>query len=784
MHKIRNIFLSALLLVSAHLSKAQGVPQQDSLLLRYNTFATWFAPEKVYLHVDRTCYTAGETIWFKGWVQEASPVSGMQPSNFMYVELLDRSGDAIQRVKLKRTETGFPGYLEIPDILETGDYTIRAYTLWQLNSDDEYLFNDKIRIIGGSGKKDIVPEAPRPTVKISFWPEGGRYFADRKSVIGFKAVDGLGRSTDLSGDLVDDMGNVLRPVFTIHDGMGVFDFLPKPGRSYGVRDASGKIHPIPQPSEEGGTLQLWSISDKYCINAMGLGGGTASVLLRDPSRIVPLAEIGLDGEKNLMVVNRAFFYPGINHLLLVDSGGRILAERLFFIRDDEAPLCSLDNSGTISLSAPDGTPLDGNCSVSVVRGLLKDWQQSDGITSYLPLSSELGGRINNPYYYFDPDIPLHERNAALDALMMIQGWRYYPIEKILDPGKGKIRLRHKREYMQEVRGFVSRWASSRMPRRFTFTFMIPKMNVMESLNVDRGNRFIIDSLDFPENTEFLINIGTSRFGAVYLPKWEGDAAADSHIYKPAPGSSKDSWLTPPLENLAASGDTLQAAVVTAEYSDSDVLVFGRSYRDDLIAFKDQTLVEYLSTRQALFEYDGEHMYNRSRMRFSVASPSDDDPDDEMFGDGDDDRAGRVKLIVEDTEQAWWSYDMLRLGDLRSLSVSTRPDPVYGGDGGVVHITVKPGGMRTSQERNPSLLYFMPLGYQRPRGFEPAGSDLSYVGPAPERNTILWSPDVTIHDGRGVIDLGGGKPEDYPCVVRIEGLTASGRPFSRHCTITP
>ena len=783
----RITLLTVLFLLSALAVKAEGFPLPDSLHFRYNTFSTWFSPEKVYLHFDRSCYKAGETVWFKGWVQEASSLSVLPPSNFLYVEVLDSGGDALARVKIKRSDGGFPGYLQLPDNLSTGDYTIRAYTLWQLNNDVEYLFHDKIRIVGDRPGENRLEEALPAGVEISFWPEGGRYFAGHKAVIGFKAVDSRGRSTDFSGVLVGGNGDVPRPVSTTHDGMGVIEFLPEPGVEYGIRDASGHVFPLPSPATEGAMLHLWSNAGKYYVGAMGYGGGTASLLVRDASRIRPIAEIELSGEEGVMIVERQFFQSGINHILLVNESGSILAERLFFVRDGAEPVCSMEMSqssdgkgapvkGIISLSNPDGTPLDGNCSVSVVREALKDWQQNDGITSYMALSSELKGSINDPFYYFDPDIPEQERDAALDMLMMIQGWRYYDIDKIIDKKKGKLQFRYVREMMQEIRGYIARWGSSRMPKKFTFTFMIPKLNELQSKRVERGRRFVIDSLDFPENTEFLINIGTSRLGAVYLPRWDGDKVADPHVYKAAPGYSKDGGSVPQVLEVPASGDTLQAVVVVADYPDQD-LMFGRSYDKDLEFFKDQTLVEYLSTRQALFEYDGEYMYNRSRMRSSIFSESEEDP----AMDEDESKTGKVKLIVDDEEASWWSFDMLRLGDLRSLSISTRPDPVYGGEGGVVYIKVKPGGMRRSAERNPSLLYFIPLGYQQPRYFEPPLAD---DGRPTTRNTIWWSSLVEISGGRAEISFPGGASAEVPYTVRIEGISSDGRPFSRHCAIEP
>ncbi len=788
--RLRNIALSVLLLLSP-LAEDTGLAQvaPDSLLLRFKSYSAWRSPEKVYLHFDRSCYTAGETIWFRGWIQEASALSLLPPSNFLYAELLDGRGEVVVRVKIKRTNDAFPGCMDLPDNLETGFYTIRAYTLWQLNGSEDYLFNDRIRIIGGKKREDT-PKSSSSDIAISFWPESGRYFAGQSSVIGFKAVDNLGRSVDFSGTLVSDGGETLEPVLTVHDGMGVFSFLPQQGKTYSLMDASGKKYPLPPPAEEGALLQLHVRPGRYYISALGYGGGAASLLVRDAAELRPVSNIELGGKVSTFVIDKSYFRPGINHFLIVDSRGRIMAERLFFVRDSEAPLCKLEmttflptpralTKAVVSLNKPDGTPLEGICSVSVVRGTLKNWQQSDGISSYMGLSSELKGNINKPYYYFDPEIPEKERDAALDLLMMIQGWRFYDLEKMA--GRGDFKIRHRRELAQEIRGSVSSGRSPKIPENYSFTFMIPKQKVMNYLQVERGRYFIIDSLDFQENTEMLINIGKLPRGKRYFPNWDGDPVAGPYIYKPAPGFSDETKLTPPTMRDLAPGDTLQAAVVIASYGDDDVLVFGRSYREDLTTYKDWTLIEYLNVTKPIFEYDGDNMYNRNKRRSTSYS---DDFESDFDADEEDDERGKVKLIVEDNEEAWWSYDQVRLEDLRSLSIATQADPIYGGDGGVVHITMKPGGRQRYFDRDPSLLYFVPLGYQVPRYFDSPrydrGEDFGYDA----RNTILWAPEVVIDDGRGTIEFCNSDRPDFPYVIRIEGMSADGRPFSRHCIVDP
>ena len=199
----RHIALSALVALLPLSARGELKTMLDSLQSRFSVYSQWCAPEKVYLHYqwcapekvylhfDRSCYVAGETIWFKGWVQEASGRSSLPQSNFLYAELLDGRGEAVIRVKIKRTEDGFPGCLELPEDLESGRYTIRAYTLWQLNYSSEYLFNDSVRIIGANKEKKEKPENESDDIQISFWPEGGRYFAGQVAVIEHRNDAGL-----------------------------------------------------------------------------------------------------------------------------------------------------------------------------------------------------------------------------------------------------------------------------------------------------------------------------------------------------------------------------------------------------------------------------------------------------------------------------------------------------------------------------------------------------------------------------------------------------------------
>lgn len=769
MMQLRIILLTAVTILTCSISRA-GSFVPDSVCVRFDAYAKWCSPEKVYVHIDRTCFTAGESIWFKAWIADASGLSVLPFSNFVYAEVLDATGTAVCRVKIKRNGDGFPGCLDIPESLTTGDYTFRAYTLWQMNGDYEYMFNQAIRIVSGTPKQTESPEsdAALPNrIDVSFWPESGRYYAGHKSVMAFKVMDSNGRSIDdFQGHLIQKDGKVLMPVSVRHDGMGFFEFLPVSGVSYYVTDTAGGRYPLPEPSVDGACVNLRYIKNYYYMSVMGFGGGKAQLLVRDISEIRPLAEFELTGHMMTVKAEKDYFRPGINHLLIVSDEGAILSERLFFVPVSSTPQVSFDPSRfAIRIENPDGTPLDGTCSVSVVRGALKNWQQEDGIESYMRLSSELKGHINNPYYYFDSSVPVQERSSALDLLMMVQGWRYYDLEKILKTGPVKFQLKYLKEIFQSVRGRIVRRNSSKMPKKFKFTLMIPKLNSYTSLDVGQGDTFLIDSLDFEENTEFLIDIRTNRLGVNNLPKWDGDLLASPYLYKPAPGFGKDA-RAPLLANSFS--DTLQAAVLVADSGDRpDILIFGNNFSSDIDNYPSLTLIEYIGMKKTDFVYNGENMMNRSGARNE--------------GENEETESGVVKLIVDGAEQAWWGYDMLHMEDISSISISTLPDPVYGGEGGVVAISLKPD-IQSARERDPSLLYFVPLGHQTPRHFYSPRYDHDEISVSDKRNTVWWSPSVSITGGHASIPFFNTDSSAFPLTVRIEGITASGIPFSHHCEI--
>lgn len=793
--KLKQIILAiALVLMGAMRVSAQPMAP-DSLEKRFTYYGSYCSPEKLYLHLDRTYYLAGEKIWFMGYLENASQISQLPTSNYIYVELLGSKGVSVQRVKIKKDKTGgFPGYMELPENFKSGNYTLRAYTLWQLNNHPEYLFHQEIKILGNGGKKNE-PVNPSPKIEVTFYPEGGRYFADHLSKIGFKALNANGMSVEVRGVVVDSDGEMVTAASTAHDGMGFFFFTPESGKKYVFKVENVGNFTLPTPSEDGATINLNFVPEYVYVRAVASSKGKYNLFLRNDNNMKHIAAVSVGGEKERKYkIERKSLEEGINHLLLLDENGNIVAERLFYVYGNQAShlSCSLEvtsNSGEarslintgFSLQDRSGMPVDGAFSISVIRGSFRNYVQRDDIISYMKLSSEIKGHINAPGYYFDDSVPEFERASRLDLLLMIQGWRFYNLKSVFEGGENAFHQNWAKEYWQSIRGEISNFFNNGAdPKNFTFSVFSPKLKGLKTQEVKGKSRhFLIDSLDFAENTGFVIKVDRQKGINNYEPVWSGDLFADKYQYHDKAGryalttAAKDEAIA--LQQDDGMRDTLEAAVVVArsykDPFDEDFTSDGK-YASDIESYAEHTLLEYIQMRQPRFVYDPieqkmeNHMNDITRAEGSSTVYT-------------------VKLIVDGIEQTWDMFDDLKMEDLEKIEISNDPSTFYNAMGGYISIKIRSGvNLKSkSSETEPSMQYFVPMGYQVADYFySPRYDRGDTFEDFDHRHTIYWNPEVKVIGGKASVDFCNTDQLDYPYFVRIEGRSKDGRWFTLHKTI--
>ena len=106
-------------------SQAQNSP--SDLNRKFVSYLTSSLSESIYLQTDKPYYTTEDTIWLKTYVVNAQ-IYQPSPSNFVYIELINQLDSVERRIKIRKENNAFSGYLALDKKLIPGEYALRAYT--------------------------------------------------------------------------------------------------------------------------------------------------------------------------------------------------------------------------------------------------------------------------------------------------------------------------------------------------------------------------------------------------------------------------------------------------------------------------------------------------------------------------------------------------------------------------------------------------------------------------------------------------------------------------------
>lgn len=291
-------------------------------------------------------------------------------------------------------------------------------------------------------------------IDLQFMPEGGTLVEGLEHWIAFKAVNEFGKAADIKGEVRDEAGQLITTFSSYHAGMGKFLFTPKAGHSYKAHITSptgiGTAYPLPVASLNG---ILMHVEKENQFITVQLNTTTAmTVKLRASVRNTTWYSQELQVKKgiNHIRIDEKKFPAGIAQFSLYAANELPLAERLVFVNEDRQLKVDLRFDKTlygpreqvklsIRTTDPDGKPIPSNLSVSVVDD--KRWtfadDKQDHILSWLLLSSELKGKVEEPQFYFKKEEP--KAIPSLDLVMLTHGYRYFDfIDYIVNEGTIKF----------------------------------------------------------------------------------------------------------------------------------------------------------------------------------------------------------------------------------------------------------------------------------------------------------------------------------------------------------
>ena len=475
--------------------------------------------EKVYVHMDNTCYFLGDTIWYAAYTRRTDRDLPSGISRVLYAELYNQDGYLVERQLVEMQGGRGHGCFALPDMLYGGYYELRAYTRWQLNWGmtqhphtryaEEWFFNramareyyrdyDKLysRVFPVYDKpkqpgdffhdmttrplrRDYKEDEQGKELVASFYPEGGHLVGGVKCRVAFEVTDDRGAWIEGTMRLRDADGQTVAEATTVSRGRGLLTFTPQAGKKYDAlftatdgRTAKATVNRVPT---DGVALRVEGQGEGFAIQ--GFAQGMAATM---PLGLTIMHQ-GVVEQFMPITEPSAFHFqfpnpgtpssslpPGVHQATVFDADGRVWADRLFFIASPSLTQPSVAISGvkdhynpfeqaSLEISAPslDGTSVVASLSLAVRDAATQDYLYDSG---NILTEMLLASEIRGfvPQPQYFFEKDDEEHRTALDLLMMTQGWRRFDWHTMATPGA--FALNHPAEMQTPlVTGVVHRY---------------------------------------------------------------------------------------------------------------------------------------------------------------------------------------------------------------------------------------------------------------------------------------------------------------------------------------
>jgi hypothetical protein len=536
---MKNALLLSLLLC-IYSAEAQVSPNQiKQHLVTLDSFYQLSPLEKAYLHTDKDWYTPNETIWFKGYVTVENQLTEL--SKVIYVDLLNSKDSVVIKTMWKLNKNSFKGDISLPTTLVEGKYKLRIYSMWMLNTPE--VIDEKIIQILSPTPAIVSNKITNNSNKyrVYLFPEGGHLIHGLNNRLAFKITDREGLPiTNASISLENEQGVLIKAVQSFHQGMGSIEFVPDRNINYKFSvkiDGIKYIPDFPAIEEKGITIQVNPLNNSrifYTINRQE----NAEKIIPEVIVIAHMNGVSFYAEKiklEELTTGGAILKKDLPHGVLtftVFTHNMIpLAERLVFIKKVQ-PILPVIQLEKISLEAKGKNtvrlnfPIDSaNVSVAVVAS-----EQSassftnNNIASYFLLSSEIKGYIHEPAYYFAANDSTH--NAALDILMLTQGWRRITWTTVLN--KKLPPLNYFIETGISVRGIgIPTDYQKILPNEAKMNMILKgddSTTIIAEAQLMTGGKFVLNNLDFRKKAKIYfqgskLNTRNSALDLKILPNY-------------------------------------------------------------------------------------------------------------------------------------------------------------------------------------------------------------------------------------------------------------------------
>ena len=698
----------------------------------------------------------------------------------------------------------FSGYLSLGDTLRSGNYTLRFYTRYLSSLPAPRYFYRQI-IVGGRPFQDYRKESVTrmaASYHVSFFPEGGRLPSGRVSRVAFKALSPDGLGTDVQGFVVNQRGDTVTTLRSVHRGMGFFNLEPVSGDSYTAvcrnREGMELRFPLPPADPSAVSLRVDVRKDDFLVRLNSGVSPSPGHSLRVEYRDSILLHAAFSGSRPLRLP-RSPLPPGVLRFVLLDGSGVPISGRTAF---NQSPSVRADvdfsarlkeekgrSFWDVSLGLRDssGEPLGGTLSVSVTDDRYALQDTTVNILSSFLLSSDLQGYVEAPSFYFSGDDS--RTSYLLDLLMLTQGWVKYS----LVPDYGSFPV----ERSQCVSGkVVSEYSEKKCIADAVVTLFSFDKKIMRQTTSDASGCFRFDSLSFPRGTHFILQARKKKGGTDVALLVDRDSVPSVHsslpVYadwfraemdEPVVSEQSDNDPSPTSANVFQRSST--APFSMEQYLD-EVVVSTKKIKkkkryaiESLMAHSDwnktyhvdeMTLSPYSSTKDLLINTPG--------VGWAVDSNSGDFFYITRLRAGGSSTPPPALLMVDGLETSYSELVGMPVSIVESIElVKDAAQMAYIGSkasNGAILISTK-SGLGTVGKKASNFRIIRPIGYQVKRESYSPSYPVVYGAINNGGNsfrTIYWSPDLLLDKAASHLEF--GNPKQGRLTLVVQGITPDGK----------
>ncbi|WP_443938972.1 hypothetical protein [Pedobacter sp. MW01-1-1] len=779
--------------------------QQSSTLVGNDQKQIKLFFEKVYLQTDRTYYNEGEDIWFSAYLVNGKSTSLTGTSNTLYVELISPKAEILDRKVIRVADGLGYGDFKLKDSIAAGWYSIKAYTNWMRNFDDNFVFQKRIYIDNqlhrtpasmkaGVNKNVPVNSAISLKKTISFYPEGGSLVENVSSLVAFKALDEAGNGIKVHGGVLSSKGDTVTTFQSTDAGVGLFVFTPLAGETYRVATISGKDKmntELPSALQKGLVMHATTDSAQVKIAISTNDASFAewkdkavSVQLKHAGESIYSGSLKFSKASILVTIPTGDMPQGLATLTVLDDLGRPQCERLIFIQGNNGNKLVISTNKavyknkekvTVQVKATNvlGQPIKTFFSFAAVDAALPT--SGSNILSYLLLESEIKDEIKNPDQYFD--VNNAARFKQLDLLLLTQGWRDYLWKRLAEK---QVKISYIPEPGITISGNVRERVANKPLANMNITLFGNGMvgDKIFVTKTDANGRYFLDGLNWIGNQELKLSSKDSK------GKKGGYLLLDSLFKNPmkavALQSGGESELPDQLSvELSRRSSYIRKTAFADSISLNDVNITAN--KGQRIEMFDQSLTTFGYPDQEFNITSADYSYNGLE-HFLLTKVKGAQPLDDLDSTGNEGIAFlsngkkiRPRIVINNREDLfgrldYYSLTMDQINKVRvSHLVGNSGEDVY-----VVYLDVKDTAL---QGPNVDILNVNLTGYYQQRIFYSPQYDGAPTRNLDVRTTLFWAPALkTGDDGQKIITFFTGDNKGS-VKIQAEGITTNGHPVA-------